>query len=148
MPLGNPEPTLMRPVCNSIARAATFALLLVLLHGCSGSSTTSEVRGKVSYDGTAIEKGTISFFPLDGQGQPQGGEIKDGAYSVRMMPGTMEVRISMPGKAHQKKLYNTPDSPIATRYDEGLPDKYNKYTVLKLTVGPGVVKKDWDLTSK
>jgi hypothetical protein len=138
----------MRPVGKSIARAGTFALLLVLLHGCSSSSTTSEVRGKVTYDGTPIEKGTISFFPLDGQGQPQGGEIKGGAYTVRMAPGTMEVRISMPGKAHKKKLYDTPDSPVATRYDEGLPEKYNKYTTLKLTVGPGVVEKDWDLTSK
>lgn len=138
----------MRTHDRSRARAAIFVGALLLVHGCTNNST-SEVTGKVTYDGVAIEKGNIAFFPLDGKGQPQGGDIKDGVYSVRMTPGPMRVQINMPGKAHQRKLYDTPDSPVATRYDEGLPEKYSgEKSELKLDVTPGVVKKDWPLTSK
>lgn len=138
----------MRYQYPSLARALLFTTALVLLHGCTGG-VTSEVRGKVTYNGTPIEKGQISFYPVDGTGKPEGGDIKDGTYSVRMAPGKMQVRISMPGKAHQRKLYNTPDSPVATRYDEGLPEKYSGLkSELKLDVTPGVVDKDWTLMSK
>lgn len=133
---------------KSPARAVVFAATLMVGYGCSDSST-SQVKGNITYNGKPIETGRIEFFPLEGnKGQPAGGEIKEGAYTVRLSPGDWEVQIKMPGKERKRKLYPTPDSPYAIAHDEGLPAKYNMKSQLKLQVGPGVVEKDWPLTSK
>ncbi len=125
-----------------LSAAALFALA-----GCTDSSLTV-VKGQVTFDGQPIEKGSISFFPKDGQSKTTGGEIKAGAYSVQVPVGLMEVRISMPKVIGQKKLYNTPDSPSRPLYAEALPEKYNQKSDLTLNVTAGGVEKDWALTSK
>jgi hypothetical protein len=124
-----------------------FALTLFALAGCTDRSM-SEVRGTITVDGKAIEKGTIAFFPKDRKSQTTGGDIKDGAYSVQVPVGVMEVQISMPKVVGHKKLYDRPDSPSYPLTAEALPEKYNKKSVLQLDVAPGGVTKDWDLSSK
>jgi len=123
------------------------SVALFVLAGCTDSSM-SVVKGQVTFDGQPIDKGSISFFPRDGQSKTTGGEITAGAYSVQVPVGLMEVKISMPKVVGQKKLYNKPDSPSYPLHAEALPDKYNKKSDLTLDVTAGGVQKDWDLTSK
>jgi hypothetical protein len=128
-------------------RCAWFLPVLVLLVGCTDSSM-SRVRGKVTLDGEPIEEGTISFYPVGGKGQTTGGDIKNGAYSVEVAVGKVQVRISKAKIVGQKKLYNTPNSPTRPLTAEALPEKYNVKSQLEVDVVPGGVEKDWALTSK
>jgi hypothetical protein len=130
------------------ARLGTwFAATALIVAGC-GDPAVSQVRGKVTVDGNALEKGTISFFPVDGKTQPAGGEINDGTYSVRVPAGVMTVKISAPKIVGKKKLYDKKDSREYAVTAEALPERYNTQTELKLDVTPGTLDKDWPLTSK
>jgi hypothetical protein len=115
--------------------------------GCDGSGL-ADVSGTVTVDGTAIEEGAITFYPVDGQGQTAGGPIKDGKYSVPVSVGLMKVSISYPKAIGKKKLYNTPESPEGIIWKEGLPARYNEKTELTLDVKSGRNTKDWELTVK
>jgi len=115
--------------------------------GCDGSKL-ADVSGTVTFDGTPVEEGTITFIPADGQGQTAGGPIKDGKYSAQVPVGTMKVSISYPKAVGKKKLYNTPNSPEGTIWKEGLPARYNEQTELVLEVKSGRNTKDWELTAK
>src|SRR3954451_19184404 len=68
-------------------------LVLPTLLGCGGTRTA--VSGAVTYDGAPLANGTISFFPVDGQGPTNGGPISNGKYSVRdLVPGQKRVEIT------------------------------------------------------
>jgi hypothetical protein len=122
------------------------AALPVLLAGCSN---TAEVTGTVRVDGQPLEKGSISFIPVDGQGTTAGGEIVDGKYTVsKVSPGTMMVQIRYPKVSGKQKLYDTPDSPTRDTFREALPPKYNDRTELRLDIRLGTNQKDWDLSLK
>ena len=65
---------------------AILALIPSLLVGCG--SPTATVQGSVSYDGTPIEKGMITFTPVDGKGIVVGCDIQNGKYTARgVAPG-------------------------------------------------------------
>ena len=66
-------------------------LLLLLLPGCG---TRAVVSGRVTYDGKAVEKGFITFFPADGNGNTSGAEILQGEYRVDgISPGKKRVLV-------------------------------------------------------
>jgi hypothetical protein len=131
-----------------LGRGPLLAAVAVLLAGCSDNHT-AVVTGTVRVDGEPLEKGSISFVPVDGQGVTAGGEILDGKYTVaKASPGTMAVQIRYPQVAGTKKLYDTPESPIRNVFREVLPAKYNDRTELRLEVQPGNNEKDWDLSLK
>lgn len=52
--------------------------LLALSIGCS--SPSASVQGSVSYEGVPIEKGMVTFTPVDGKGSVVGCEIQNGKY--------------------------------------------------------------------
>jgi hypothetical protein len=126
---------------------------LLLLAGCTDNSM-SVVSGQVTVDGQPAEKGTISFFPVDGKTQSTGGEIRNGAYSVLVPVGNMRVVISIPEISGYKELYkdkNAPGPPpkqALTR--EVLPARFSdvEKSELRLDVQPGGMQKDWPLTKK
>jgi hypothetical protein len=69
-----------------------FGLALLVLSGCGGSGVG--VRGEVTYEGQPVEKGSITFLPTDGKGQPSGAAITNGRYSLdAIMPGLKVVQI-------------------------------------------------------
>src|SRR5438309_491715 len=71
---------------------AFFCFLPPLLLGCSGGQAT--VTGTVTYDGKEVANGTISFYPVDGEGPTAGGMIKNGKYTVtNLTPGKKRVEI-------------------------------------------------------
>ncbi len=72
--------------------ALPSVLLLAVLAGCKKEPSIS---GTVTYDGTAVEKGFITFFPAAGTGNTIGGDIIAGHYQVKgLPPGKRRVRIS------------------------------------------------------
>lgn len=79
------------------SRLPILALLPVciasLTSGCGPAQST--VSGNVSYAGKPVQKGFISFFPVDDRGPASGGEIRDGQYRVSgIAPGKRKVLIS------------------------------------------------------
>ncbi len=61
-------------------RLDVLSLLLILFAGC-GSSVT-RIAGSVTFNGTPIEEGSISFEPVDGKGTVLGGPIAAGRYEI------------------------------------------------------------------
>lgn len=66
--------------------ACGFTCSLLVLAGCEQKTAIS---GKVTYNGEAVENGTISFRPVGNGGRSFGAQIKDGAFEVaEAQPGT------------------------------------------------------------
>jgi hypothetical protein len=61
-------------------------VLSIALTGCGGSKQ-EPVSGSVTWQGKAVEHGSINFFPKDGDGTTAGGEIKDGKFSIDKQNG-------------------------------------------------------------
>jgi len=137
----------------SLGRFALLSsALLLLLAGCS-DNRMAEVTGIVTVDGQPVEKGDISFFPVDGNGPTAGDRIVNGKYLATKVPvGTMKVQIRVPKASGQKKqLYESKDgkeSPVRDIIAETLPKKFNDDTELRFDVKPGKNEKNWDLSTK
>lgn len=68
------------------------AMTLLFLTGCGASTAT--VSGTVSYDGTAIEKGMVTFTPEGTAGSVVGAEILAGKYTAKgVAPGKNIVQV-------------------------------------------------------
>jgi hypothetical protein len=112
--------------------------------GCGGSNT-AEVRGTVMVDDAPVEKGAITFYPINGKGITAGDNIKNGHYVVQVPLGEMKVVINVPKKVGTTPLYDTPNSPVRPVIEESLPAKYSDYdrTELRLDV-TGAMEKNFD----
>jgi hypothetical protein len=124
---------------------ALFGVLLVC--GCT-EPTTGIVTGAVKVDGTPATTGAIAFFPIDGKSPTAGAEIIDGRYEATVPLGSVKVEIRVPKVVGERKLYDTPDSPVKQVMAESLPAKYNDASELTLDVKPGENQKDYDLKTK
>lgn len=67
------------------------AALACMGAGCNRSAT--RVAGLVTYEGRPVQKGAVSFVPVDGQGPSCGGAIANGRYTAQLSPGRKIVRI-------------------------------------------------------
>ena len=77
---------------RSPRRVGLAVLVAFLVAGCGGGMAT--VSGKVTYDGSPVEDGTITFLPADGKGPSAGGKISGGSYVVdNLTPGPKVVQI-------------------------------------------------------
>jgi hypothetical protein len=85
---------------------------------------------------------------VDGAAPTVGGDIVDGKYSVDVPIGQSKVAIRVPRVVGQRKLYDTPDSPVQPTMEETLPAKFNDETELTLDVKPGETQGDFDLKTK
>jgi hypothetical protein len=129
-----------------LVRVAGTVGVLLALAGCG--PRVGYVSGTVTVDGKPAENGGITFFPEDGKTSVEGGNIKDGHYSVRVPPGPKKVAINISKVVGKKKLYPTPESQEMPMTKELLPERYNDQTELRLDVKPGANEKDWTLTTK
>ena len=120
---------------------------LLILPGCADPNR-GIVSGSVTVDGQPAETGSIAFFPIDGESPTSGGTIKDGSYRVEATVGEARIEIRVPIAVGEKKLYDTPDSPLQTVYDESLPSKYNDESELIYEVPAGKSQKDFELTTE
>ena len=111
----------------------------------------AEVTGKVTFNGTAIEDGDISFHPEQGsKGTTSSGPIKKGEYRLfgqsGLMAGTYSVRINAYRAGQASTNPDMPPDPNPRV--QFLPAKFNdKSTIEKLVVEEGKprVEKNFDL---
>ena len=126
---------------NSIAILGCFV-------GCGPESNVASISGTAKFDGKPIEKGSINFVPVKGQGPTAGGNIEGGKYKCEAALGECKVEIRMAKVVGKRKLYDTPDSPEQEIMEEVLPMKYNEATELKVEIKKGENTKDFDLKLK
>ena len=122
------------------------SLGLLLLIGCS-DPTKGIVSGTITVDGQLAETGAISFIPLDGRSTTSGGVIKDGKYTVEASVAKVRVEIRVPKVVGEKKIYDTPDSPVQKLMDESLPAKFNDESELTYDIPSGKSTKDFSLST-
>jgi len=123
-----------------------LALGLVGLAGCAGPN--SPVEGTVSVDGTPVDVGSIVFVP-EGGGQPSGGDIRDGKYSIAEergpAPGKYKVQITWNRKTGKKVKDVADTGETKDVRVQVLPDKFNKSTELTAEIKPGSNTVNFDL---
>jgi hypothetical protein len=132
---------------NSVSWKAAGLFGVLLVCGCA-EPTTGVVTGAITVDGTPAKTGAIAFFPVDGKSSTAGAAITDGRYEATVPLGTAKVEIRVPKVVGQRKLYDTPDSPVQPVLTESLPAKYNDASELTLDVKPGENQQDYDLKTK
>lgn len=124
-------------------------LVVCLITGCdSADSNTGIVQGTITIDGQLPAKGSMSFSPLDGSSPTAGCNIVEGRYEAIVPLGTAKVEIRVPKQVGERKIRNTPDSPVRPVIEEVLPPKYNDQTELEVDVVPGETECNFDLSSK
>jgi hypothetical protein len=140
----------MRYLANSATAVCLACLLAVVMlaTGCSHGPSMGEVTGTITVDGTPAKIGSISFFPMDGKSSTAGAAVKEGKYTAKVPVGKVKVEIRVSKIVGEKKLYDTPDSPVQPIMQEVLPPKYNDRTELELDVQPGKNEKNYDLKTK
>jgi hypothetical protein len=122
------------------ATLLTAALLLTICPACSNGRFP--VQGEVTFNGKAIDDGTISFEPVDGNGPTTGGKITAGKYQLTgdaaPVPGKKTVRIFAVRKTGRKIADQL--APKGTMIDDVaayIPDIYNGRSTLACDVVPG-----------
>lgn len=134
--------------------AGLTALWLATCAGCGGRGLVP-VEGNVTFDGTAVESGTIVFEPADGKGATAGGSIEAGKYRLSgksgVAPGKKVVRIRGVRKTGRKIETGPPDPPgtMVEETESFVPAKYNTQSTLTYEVtASGANRPDFDLKSK
>ncbi len=130
--------------------AACLVCFSLLLCGCGGSNGgTIEVTGTVTFDGTPVESGTISFLPKDGKGASAAGKIVSGQYTAAVPPG--EKKVSIIGERVVGQDKRDPSDPNSETFDvteSFIPPQYNAKTTLTATISEDGGAVDFELTSK
>ena len=108
---------------------ATLTTSTAFCLGCGGGDARRHrVWGKVSYDGTPVERGQISLHPEDGNHGPlAGGQIENGHYDVRKEDGPFAGPHRVELLAIHKtgrKIHNM-GGELIDHEENFLPDKYS-----------------------
>ncbi|AWM40554.1 hypothetical protein GobsT_09300 [Gemmata obscuriglobus] len=126
---------------------AGLALICAALAGCGGGGG-SAVEGAVTYDGTPVKAGAISFIAADTKGGGSGGAaIVDGTYKIPGEPGLkpgkykVEIRWAKP----TGKKFKSESGDMLDMTEEGLPEKYHIKSELTAEVTSGPNKIDFTL---
>jgi hypothetical protein len=110
----------------------SIAATVVLLVGCGGDGKT-EIQGVATWNGAPIEEGYVELSPTDGQGQVVGADVKQGAFTLRTVPGEKHVSVTA-----KKKIGERPPTeriPYAEPiYQQFLPAKFNENSELHVTI--------------
>ena len=94
-----------------------------------------EVSGSVTYDGQPVQKGTIAFLPSDGNGPTAAAIIAQGKYTVKVAPGSKQVKIEgykIVGR--QPCVRDNPASPLVDVLEPIVPAQYNERSELKAEI--------------
>ncbi|MCA9056883.1 MAG: hypothetical protein KDA85_00230 [Planctomycetaceae bacterium] len=126
-------------------------LVLTAAAGCGGPDGPElfEVKGNVTYEGTPVETGRITFRKKDSDQKAYSAEITAGAYTMQCEAGPCSVEITasriIPGKFDTSNPDDEPQ-PVGEMY---IPAKYNSKTQLLADVAPsGENTVDFALTEK
>ncbi|MBX9680945.1 MAG: hypothetical protein K2X38_19490 [Gemmataceae bacterium] len=131
-----------------ILAAASALCFSTFLTGCNDGLPRASISGKVTLDGKPLEQGLIAFAPLDGKSGTGGGPIEKGVYKAEVPLGSFRVTISGTKTTGKKKVYDTPDSPMADVLEELVPPKYNRDSKLTQKIKGNQSDVHFDLTTK
>jgi hypothetical protein len=128
-------------------------MALLLCNGCG--SDRIPLNGEITFDGTPVQKGSITLEPVDRQGATTGGEIVEGKYQLvgnaAPLPGMKIVRISAIRKTGRMIPAGPPMPPEAMTEEmiRYIPKKYNTESTLTCEVSrTGPKKIDFSLSSR
>ena len=109
-----------------------FSLLLLISLGCNSAETPAEVSGTVLLGSEPLAEGNIIFEALDKSTAPGAGIIKDGKYTIQVLPGSKKVKIqaSKPGTKIDPVMKSAMPESI-------LGPEFNDKTTLKAEIKPG-----------
>lgn len=109
-----------------------FSLLLLISLGCNSAETPAEVSGTVLLGSEPLAEGEIIFEALDNSKAPGAGMIKDGRYTIQVLPGSKKVKI----QASKPGTKVDPVMKIAMK-ESILGPEFNDKTTLKAEIKPG-----------
>lgn len=116
--------------------AVVLAVAVCCLLGCSQGPQGTSVRGKITYSGKPLERGSVLFNPTDKTQPASRAEIQtDGSYALVAAPGDYQVIVTSLTSAPPTVA---PDHPDYVRPKSAIPAKYNSLqtTPLKQTIPP------------
>jgi predicted small lipoprotein YifL len=135
-------------------RPLSLAVVCLALAGCGRSYEGPQrlpLSGKVTYDGEAVDAGTISFLPQSGEQRVSGGQIESGAYSVPEEQGANAGKYRVEIHWHKKTGKQFRDADLDMMLDErkeGLPPRFHRESELTVEVSPAQTTFDFHLQSK
>ena len=105
------------------------------ISGCGGGGIPRyEVSGKVTFNGTPVEKGEISFVPDKPGMAPDGGVIEKGEFRFAATEGkkTVQIRASRPIPGQRPG-----NSDMGPLYEDYIPAQFNRQSKLTAEVTAG-----------
>lgn len=119
------------------ARLYTLILLgsfLSLISGCGDNGPQRyAVSGTATFDGQPIERGEISFVPVDSNQSPEGGVIENGKFQFQSLAGAKSVQIRG-SRALPPERQDNPE--MGLLYEDYIPAQFNASTTLQAEVTP------------
>jgi hypothetical protein len=122
-------------------RHVACPLVLLLCVGCGARPATIGVQGDVSYEGRALDRGTIDFMPIDNTPGPSAvAPIANGRYAIEpkwgLMPdGVYQVRIAAFRKTGRKERNRVDRAGPPVEIEEDfIPPIYNSQSILRVRV--------------
>lgn len=135
-----------------VLRLIAASFLLTVMTGCGSgekAAPTVQVKGKVLFNGSPLEKGVITFEPTSGNGSPASTVIFSGTYSINLELGPKRVRFSSAKVLGKKKVYEgSADSPIEEITEELIPSAYNAASNESYDVKAAASDVNFELKSK
>lgn len=116
--------------------AAISLFLFLISVGCGGTKDqlpTTKVDGSVSYQGTPLETGTVTFFPVSGGKHAVGMISKGGAFSLSTFE-TGDGAVIGKHKVVVNVSYETPDGVPVPDSVPRIPAKYSSPETTTLVV--------------
>jgi hypothetical protein len=117
---------------KTLAWGFLLFVLFAFAVGCNKSDGRVTVKGNVTFDGTPLDMGAVTFFPK-GSGVSSGGSIEKGLYTSDLMPGSYIVQITA-NRETGKMLPVPPGEPPIKEYEQYIPAKYNTKSELTIEV--------------
>jgi hypothetical protein len=134
----------LRLIDDRSRKSAILLLSLSLCCGCAETKDLVSVSGKVTFDGSPIDSGVITFFPVDSKEAGRPGKfaarIHTGTFNVELPRGPAIVSIEgyrsgAAGAGTPTKTQGPNDLSIKTA--QYIPEKFNAESRVKYTVdGP------------
>ena len=151
----------LRNQCFTHARGWMFlviatGLFCLVFTGCQKDGLSS-VAGKVTFDGTPLEEGMISFMPRGDSGISAGAKIKNGVYSAKVSPGKMIVKIYAERPLTSEEAAALKNNPMSGSSmtpsgvevkKQFLPEHYNDKSTLFVEIQGNQKDLDFQLESK
>jgi hypothetical protein len=117
---------------GTFTAAATVLLLACGILGCGASGPpTYAVSGTVTFNGAAIDEGSIVFDPADGQGPSAMGGIRAGTFTADVTAGEKILRINAVRTSDEKDQYG---ERVTESY---IPARFNQESDIRRTVTAG-----------